>query len=407
MRRRSPVSPGMARLLRAAMWAFIGYTLIHHGFVRPAGFLGDDYVKHWWAARALLEGRSPYVGEHLEFYFNYPQALAWLYVWLGWFPIATAEKLWEWSHLALLAGAWWIGWRGLRPREAGPGPARAALAAHWGLAVGFSLALFGPAVENIRIGNVDPLNAILAVALAAALLGGRERLAGGCWAGLVLVKLLPAVLLAPLVMWRRWRALAVGATLLGGYALVLAATGRLGWEWEFIARRAPELPYYWRGISISPGRGLILLAGLEEWHEDPLRYRQVTSAVGLVVGVVYVAGLGWMRRRGWPLRRALEPALIGVALFSPLLQAHHFVYALPALWLQMARWAEGRMSGGFAVALTLPWLAMGVNSTMLDLAVPSGMWLRFVPPLAALVLLGVIGAELVVEGRRAQPAAEG
>ncbi len=388
------VDPRLARLLRAVAWVFVGYTVIYWGFVRPAGFIGDDFVKHWHAARALAEGRSVYAGPELELRFNYPQAVAFIFAWLAPMEIAAAEKLWEFFHVSCLIAAGVLAWRGLRPAPpAGAGIAREALARHWGLAVALALALYSPATWNIWIGNIDPLNGLLAVGLTVALVHRRDAAAGGCWALLVLVKLLPVALAAPLVLWGRRRMLARGAVVFVLYLALLAGLGRLSEEARFFSELAPRIPHYWRGISISAGRALLTWGAPEGWADDPVKYRLAALGVAAVGGLLLIGWMGWLRRRGATLARALEPALLLVPTLSPLLEPHHYIYAFPVLVLQMGRFAGGRMRAGFAVAGMAGWLVLGQWSIALDHIGSAPLALHFVPLWAALWLLGVNAME--------------
>ena len=40
------ISPRLARLIRVLMWLVIAYGFYHWGIDRPAGYMGDDYLKH-------------------------------------------------------------------------------------------------------------------------------------------------------------------------------------------------------------------------------------------------------------------------------------------------------------------------------------------------------------------------
>jgi len=195
----------------------------------PASHLADtqgDFGNYYHAARALLEGRSPYSVHN----FDYPPLVALVVLPLAGLSLEGAR--WGWfvvCQLALLAAAaatW---------RAAGGGRrALVLVAALWCLA--------GTVQENLVIGQVHPLMLAL---LAGALVDldrrpGRAAVLVGMAAGL---KIWPGVLLGLFIPRREWRPLAVGVAtslvLLIGPSFVFRAT----LPPPFVPASAP----YWTG----------------------------------------------------------------------------------------------------------------------------------------------------------------
>jgi hypothetical protein len=237
------------------MWAFVIYAIVIMGIVKPIFITGVDYDKHWFAARALLEGRSVYLGSPLWMGFNYPQATAFAYIWLGLFSVTTGEYVYKFSLLLLLIGCWWLAVRWFRPRPADSGAAdlaalvRAGMAHRWGLTAAFLGATFYPATVCVYVGNIGLTNAFLAIGMVGALLTGAPLAAGVFWGLLTLVKMVPLVLLVPFLFWRQWRVIKGFLLVMAAYLLLLVVTGRVGQEWFFVHECMPKIPAHWRSIA--------------------------------------------------------------------------------------------------------------------------------------------------------------
>lgn len=395
------VSPGLGRLLRVCAWVFVACVVWQEGIVKPAATTGVDFGKHWLAARALLGGASVYDGWELHMGFNYPQWMAMAFFWVGLTDFETAERIWGWMLLGLLVATWWVAWRGMRPAARAPGavsPLRSGLERHWAVTTALMLALFQPATTCLPVGNIDPYNALLAVALAAALLRGRDGTAGVLWALLILCKLLPLSLLVVFVLWERWRVLRSAGWTLLGYLALLIVCGRLGYEWYFYRWIVPDITYYWRWISRSIPRGLLLASGRGDLVNDPVFYRFFTIGALAGLGGVYTAALGWMRWRKLSLERALEPAFLAVPLLAPLLEYHHFVLSLPTILLQLRRWSRGEMSAACGWIYLIAWLNLSLSYRYLELWPSNPLWMDF----TSLYSIAVIVATMTYEMRRSE-----
>ncbi|GEM_PF-1579180 len=388
-----------AALLRLAAAGFVAFNLGKHGLYRPLTIHGVDYPKHWLAARAVLEGRSVYAGDQLWMGFNYPQWSALLTFWLGWLPLEAAEHLWKLTMLGALAGAWWLAWREFRPQPEVGEAAQAArgglrrtvsreLARHWGLTAAVLIVAFSPAgASGLFAGNVQPFNVFLVMAFVAALLAGREALAGVYWAMLCLVKMTPLALAAPILIWRRGSVLAGWGGFIGLYGVVLALTGRWREEAYFFGEVAAEVPFYWREISKSVPRGLLLWLSPRRWHESPELFNRAIALYVVGLALLLTGALLALRARRVPFLCALEPSLVVVPLFSPLLEGHHFGWALPALFLQVRRWATGEMSGATAAALAIGWVAVSLDYFYSNMLQSWGAWTHFLVTLGGAWLL--------------------
>src|SRR5262245_35097321 len=85
----------LAALIQIGQW----------GIWRPLRWPGVDYGKHWDAARAVLENRNNYFidgsrNDELWLGFNYPQATAFMFLWLGFVSRAHGEVVWKMFNLA-------------------------------------------------------------------------------------------------------------------------------------------------------------------------------------------------------------------------------------------------------------------------------------------------------------------
>jgi hypothetical protein len=183
----------------------------------------SDFFAYFHAADEILHGRSPY---HDPAFF-YPPLLAFLMVPLALVDYVAARWIWfGLSHLFLI-GAGWLLWRGM-------GGGRIALGCIAGV-----WALGGAINEALILGQLGPLLVLLLVIAYTQ----RERLQGA-FAGLgFALKYFPGIVTLPLLLGRRWRALAASA----GVALAGVC---LPWLilWAFFAGNgAPLRAHYWMG----------------------------------------------------------------------------------------------------------------------------------------------------------------
>ncbi|MBI3736545.1 DUF2029 domain-containing protein [Candidatus Sumerlaeota bacterium] len=404
------VSPIFSAALQWAGWAYVAVMLGIHGIYRPMTIHGVDYTKHWLAARAVLEGKSTYLGDWLWLGFNYPQWSAMVTFWLGWFDFVTAEKVWKLGHLSFVLGCWWIGYRQFHPAilsealgqvhpAAGSGDLSAersmiarAIERHWLLVCSIMIAGFDPLVaSSLYVGQIEPINALLSMALVAALATRRDRLAGVYWAMLCLVKMMPVVLIIPFVLWKRWRIFESWLAFMALYFFLLVGTGRLGYEWFFVHDMMGKIAFEWRWISISLPRFLMLIFLPRAWHEDPVLYNRILLAFLAGMAAIFTVLSRILQRRGATLIQALEIGLLFVPLLSPLLEQHHLAWALPVLFFHLARWTRGGMPTPLALLLAAGWCIVCADYFVHNFMQLMTRWHQFPALLGAMILtLGTI-----------------
>jgi alpha-1,2-mannosyltransferase len=192
----------------------------------------NDFHDYWLAGRLVLDGRSPYditalrdlaAQQHLSFEvgggYSYPLPFALAMVPLAALPFEVALVIFNAASLVAfgLTVAAWIVWDHAGADDPADGRRRLALA----LGAGLYPPVYGTVVNGQANLIVLPLLALGAV-LALDGAGARRRAAGGLLLGLAaVVKLVPAVLVVPLALARRFGA-AAGLVAGGVGALALA-----------------------------------------------------------------------------------------------------------------------------------------------------------------------------------------
>ncbi len=345
---RSPAAVLTAKVgLCVVALAMIFYRALYLPLLSPA----VDYGKHWKAARAMMAGESPYLGD-LFLSFNYPLFAGVLYLPLGWFGIEEAFWLWTGAKMVqLLIGLVLIAWL-MRPKaeDVAPGPEddpqrrfRVRLQAWWVPVVLLVFANYQPMHVARGAGNIEPV-IFLFVSLALVLfVKGRDGWGGVALAGGVLVKLAPVFILIPLVALRRWRAVGGCLAVLAAYWLVLLVTG--AWRTEMVLYREvlPAIPHYWQHISISIHRVLAEQAfpAVLESKEAFERFVFVLNA-GMMA--VYLGVVGAWYFTGPERRDGLNLLAFGTFMvlpFTPLLEINHFLWVFGAYFLHVVSYVRG------------------------------------------------------------------
>lgn len=363
---------------------------------------GVDYSVLWAAGRNLLDGHSVYAerasslgGDHWEV-FKYPQATALLFFWLAALDGRTGEVIWKLLMLACLVTTIPV-LAMLRPcaapDTAGPGrppspldDARAWVARWWLLVVFLLMAAFSPVAMALRIGQIGPLLLLLMSCVAVLLWRDANRAAGAAWMGAVLVKVSPALLGLPFLLWRARRpALVAGAVLAGLYVGALVLLGRVGDEWHYATRVLPQIPWLAGHVSHSPFSAVLNhLTGGDVAMADYMRWQ---SLYGAALTLLYCAVLCTLRFFGTDFLRVLPFAIIGTTAASPLVEPHHFVASYPAMFVQVALWCGGRLSTRMMALSMVGWLPVMLSGSA---ALPHlGPWGLYVPGWANLWLWGV------------------
>jgi hypothetical protein len=196
---------------------------------------GDDFTPYWNGGSAVAAGVTPYAWldenrpQELPDYI-YPPLLAVLMSPLpGLTDYPTARWGWLAFSVASLVAAIWLVCRasGLQL-----GDARA-------LAAAPLVALVPPATLALGIGQISPQLLLLLAAAYFALAAGRSTAAGGLIAFTAYLKSFPGLLIADLLVRRRWRALAA-CVLIGSFLVALTVLA-VGWEphWTYLTRVIP------------------------------------------------------------------------------------------------------------------------------------------------------------------------
>ena len=295
----------------------------------------SDFAHYHRAARALLDGESPYSVRG----FLYPPPAMLPILPLAGMDEPTASRWWfSISQAALLAAALAV-WR----RLGATAPAALAVIAVWSLS--------GTVAENLVLGQINPVLLILiaaAMALPAAAASRSAAFTGAAAA----VKIWPGLLLVEPVLRRRWRACAVGCGVAAGLAV--------GCVVILVALRPPPfLPQgdgSWAGspafLNFSlPATALRLADPPSDWRELPQswlagnRLEDVelplpSVALSLATAVLALGGglflIHRLVRPETP-RMAVLAALVALALAAaPVSWYHYRLFHLPGLaWLTL------------------------------------------------------------------------
>ena len=394
----------LLKALQILAWVLLTITFCKHVVYYPffrEGAWGVDYGKHYVAAREVLAGRSPFVGENY-LGFNYPQFTAWLYLFLAAFSLEGAEKVWNLCNALFVVAAFFtiVVYYRPKPRESADMRSRGALdpaAAlwvrdHWASVSALLYAVFAPWFMDFHCGNIEPLNLILIVALGAALIRRADGVAGVVLAMACLVKILPVFFLLPLAMARRWRVVSVCMAAMAVYASILFASelwrpGDGWWRWEvsLYANTLPHVAFEYRDLSRSPAAIAARSFSSLLWNSQPA-FDLATRAVSLVLLAAYVGVLIAARRflrRSW--RDGVAFTALAIVIVSPLIEYHHLIWSIPAYLFLVVDYVEGRVRHGFFALAGGLWAAIFLCRYWTDLG-PSG----GVHPLDIATLLSVV-----------------
>lgn len=389
------------QFLLIVLWADalfkFGFYVLYQPLTSPA----SDYLKHWEAAKAVLAGRTPYYGApDLYLGFNYPMFTAYAFSYLGFLDFPTSKVVWTIGNAIFLVLGVVVAAVYLRPAIRTEDTTIAvgsdlcdAFRRHWVSVVVIATLNFHPLIRAFTQANIDPFEFLLLVIFAAALVKKCDGLAGGVLAAVTLVKVVPILLLVPLVAVRRWRVIGfyLGGLLL--YALILLLTGKWRMEAFLYADVLPKIGFQYLGISYSTHKMLAIL-----WNPAALTsttaYNQWVFAINAVLMLVMcgVCAYAFFRRRAQN-EHLVAFGTVMLALMSPLLEYHHFVWAVPAYFLQMKSWAEGTISNRLMLLCVLAWVGLFFVRILNDFVSPlfSFPYLSF-SPLAGAVLAAVTAA---------------
>jgi hypothetical protein len=212
----------------------------------------SDFEHYYRAARATIEGESPY---SVRGFLYPPPALLPVLPLAAW-DEATARRSWFWISQLLLAAAAVSVWRWL----GGGAPATLAVVLAWSLT--------GTVAENLVLGQINPVLLILVTAamVAPAAASRSAALVGAAGA----IKIWPGLLLVEPLMRRRWRVCAAGCAVAA--ALLVGCTAALA-----VLRPPPFHPQAtasWAGspafLNLSlPATALRLADAPVDWRRMP------------------------------------------------------------------------------------------------------------------------------------------
>jgi hypothetical protein len=297
------------------------------------GYGPSDFEHYYRAARAAVEGESPY---SVRGFLYPPPALLPVLPLAAW-DEATARRCWFWiSQLLLTAAAVGV-WRWLG------GGASATLA------VVLAWSLTGTVAENLVLGQINPVLLILvttAMIVPAAAASRSAALVGAAGA----IKIWPALLLVEPLFQRRWRVCAAGCAVAA--ALLVGCTAVLA-----VLRPPPFLPQAkgsWAGspafLNLSlPATALRLADAPVDWRRMPqswlvgnrledVELSAPAAALSLATALLTLGGgllLIFRSVRPETPRLPLSAALIALALAAaPVSWYHYRLLHLPGLaWL--------------------------------------------------------------------------
>jgi hypothetical protein len=295
----------------------------------------SDFTHYYRAARATVEGESPY---SVRGFLYPPPALLPVLPLAAW-DEATARRSWFWISQLLLAAAAVGVWR----RLGGGASATLAVVLAWSLT--------GTVAENLVLGQINPVLLILvttAMIVPAPAASRSAALVGAAGA----IKIWPTLLLVEPLFRRRWRAFAAGCAVAA--ALLVGCTAVLT-----VLRPPPHHPQAtgsWAGspafLNLSlPATALRLADAPVDWRRMPQswlvgnRLEDVelptpAAALSLTVALVTLGGgllLIFRSVRPQTPRLPVSAALIALALAAaPVSWYHYRLLHLPGLaWLTL------------------------------------------------------------------------
>ena len=304
---------------RLALTAFL-IALAVWVFVYKAAPKMPDFEVYWKASGRAAHAESLYRPSDGHYQFKYLPAFAVLAIPLGRMPLATAEVVWFATSVALLVTLLALAVRLPVERRK---PVR------W-LVVLTVLAFGKFYAQELVLGQVNILFAVIATATFLAMRSGREVSAGALVAVAIVIKPY-AVLFLPWLVARR-RLPSVVSACVGLAAVLVLPAALYGWEGNAALHRE-----WWRTVSETTAPNLSLYDNVSlaamyfRWvGPGPLSARLALGTAVLLLGIVALVFIG---RRGLPFPEGIEGAMLLtlMPLISP--QGWHYVFliATPAI----------------------------------------------------------------------------
>ncbi len=364
-----PVSPKGGAILLSFVLLFLALFWYLRVFLF---FPNSDFVHYYPSLQALLHGSDPFIQGYV-----YPLFFDFLIFPLGFLPLVWATNCFRFLQLIILsAAAVWIGGEAIRALSVQDRREKTVVR----LAVLVAVFGFYPTHTTIRMAQTGGVMFGFLFLLWMGMRRNREAWSGIGLAGSALVKLAPILLIPAVAAWRRRRVFLYAALVFLAYAAALFATGLLSTEWRFFTDVLPNRAGRTLGVEIS---FWILFVNLSAHPLDSFSPRLCADILSVLFYLAHLA-LGF---RVW--RRRLDPELLlahgitTVLLALPILQYHHFLWALVPLTIHAMRALEQRNLAQFLV-IGAVWFGLGFPEE-LHRSVAGLAFLRFAPTLVLLL----------------------
>jgi alpha-1,2-mannosyltransferase len=304
-------------------------------------------------------------------YFVYPPPLAIVFTIFPTYAVAW----WGWAAISIGS---WLAALALLLRELAPA-LRERISRMWWPILGAALINFPPVIAHLFWGQIQLPLLLLLVLCWLCLRRGRDLATGVVLGVAIALKIYPLLLLAPLVIQRRWRATAVALICAAG--LVALSFVLVGWEQARVYFTV-VLPEVNRAHTLSsPGNHSIEVvirnatdsAAFAAWSSLAIR--------ALVIGAV--VAIAWWRRHAPA--GGFAAGAIALVIVPPVVWEHYFVLLyLP--WLV----ALAHLSRRQALWLTIAYFLIAMASAAYHAPPGLGVVAQALPLGGALLLLGIM-----------------
>jgi alpha-1,2-mannosyltransferase len=303
-------------------------------------------------------------------HFIYPPPLALLFTI---FP-NYAAAWWGWGAISI---GCWLGALALLLRELGP-KLRERISPTWWPILGAALVNFPPVIAHLFWGQLQLPLLLLLLLCWLFLRRGRDLAAGTLLGVAIALKIYPLLLLAPLLIQRRWRA--AGAALLAASVILVLSFLAIGWEQARVYFTV-VLPEVNRALAqSSPGNNSIAVVIRNATGSVPFAEWSSLVIRGLALGAISV--VAW-RRRHTP-AGGFAAGSIALVIVPPVVWEHYFVLLyLP--WLHAFAGATRRQIAWLAAAYFFIAAAPAVYHAPAGLAVVA----QALPLCGAAILLAI------------------
>ncbi|MGA2586394.1 MAG: glycosyltransferase family 87 protein [Candidatus Aminicenantales bacterium] len=280
--------------------------------------------------KRIVDGETLYPGEEIDKHlqFKYAPVSALFYAPLSRLPVETAKIIWYYLELILLFAVFWISYRLLPSRGAGP----------W-FVMGLSLLVFLKYIgREIELGQVNILIIFLLITMLALSMKEKDLWAGGLWGISLIFKPYALVFLPYFILRKRFKLVASGlAVLFAGMLLPALFYGFAGnltvlKEWALtLSKSTPGLM-----IVVDNASFYSFLTKALPGHPENVA-KVLWLAFGLCAAVLFLWMMGQAKKRSIKKPEILEAAflMILIPIFSPLGWFYNYLYGVLAVVLLM------------------------------------------------------------------------